>query len=99
MDVHVLVYLETTENSVVWCAESPDLPGFYAAAGDLQTLMVRVETAVTEITDQEFATASVVRWQLVGPPANDDAGYTLHGEDRPHGYVAVTTEPRALTAA
>jgi hypothetical protein len=49
MRVRLLLRLEPTVSSSVWTAESPDVPGFYAARGSLDELVGVVEAAVREI--------------------------------------------------
>lgn len=51
MKVQVLLHLESTdEDTVAWWAESEDVPGFVAAAGELVELRRRVREAL----DEEF---------------------------------------------
>ena len=41
--------LEHTDRGVVWWAESPDIPGFYAAADDLISLRRHVTAALRDM--------------------------------------------------
>lgn len=49
MRVRLLLRLEPAVSGSAWTAESPDVPGFYAARGSLDELVAVVETAVREI--------------------------------------------------
>jgi predicted RNase H-like HicB family nuclease len=52
MRVRLFLRFEPTVSNTVWTAESPDVPGFYAARGSLDELAGVVETAVREILEE-----------------------------------------------
>lgn len=55
MNVTVHAYLESTGagESSNWWSESPDVPGFYAAAEHLPELIIRSEAAAREIVAEQ----------------------------------------------
>lgn len=46
MTVELLIHLEAADGEAVWWAESPDAPGFTAAAPDLAELRARCAEAL-----------------------------------------------------
>lgn len=106
MKVRVVVYLEAAETSLVWCAESPDVPGFYAADDDLQGLLVRVEQALidalAEDQGEDIVESLNIDWRLVGTPASEGLEITADVDDPPVGHATgsvVTTSRRPVVAA
>ena len=49
MDVIVRVHLERADEGVVWWADSPGLPGFYAAADSMKELRDVARVAISEV--------------------------------------------------
>lgn len=105
VDVTVLVYLEPTDSgTLVWCAESPEVPGFYAADDSLNALLVRAEYALSEIFAEERPDSEfVIRWELVG--GADSAAPELAGLEeqldpgRSEGNKVVTSSSKPAFAA
>lgn len=104
MEARVLVYLEPTDQGGgVWCAESPDVPGFYAAEDHLQQLLTRVEFALREIASEENDDDVTVHWELVGGPDTSSPELAALDQqpdrDRPVGARVVSASKNIPTAA
>jgi hypothetical protein len=54
MNVRLYVHVESTPSGPTWWAESPELPGFSAAASSLSELSVRAKWAVVDILRDDF---------------------------------------------
>ena len=85
MRVRLLLRLEPAVSGSVWTAESPDVPGFYAARGSLDELVSVVETAVREILREGGWTGEVAfeyeafrTSRRCRPLPRPDAGATAH---------------------
>ena len=101
MEIKVHIYLEPLGDPMrsVWWAESPELPGFYAAADHLPELLTRSEAAVREIVTEEYPDAgeTSIRYCLMGGPPASEATPTPqfeqeNGEVSASAGLAMTTK-------
>jgi predicted RNase H-like HicB family nuclease len=65
----LIIHLEDADGEVVWWAESPDVPGFSAAAPSLDELRRRAIDALAELVEH----TPLVRERLVGNIDRTDA--------------------------
>jgi hypothetical protein len=100
MTVTMHAYLEPTGTGETssWWSESPDVPGFYAAAEHLPELIIRSEAAVREILAEQSTDEPVsFTWALMGsaPPSETDEVVQVTQE----GKAEDTTGPAVTLVA
>lgn len=81
MNVTMHAYLEPTGTGETssWWSESPDVPGFYAAAEHLPELIIRSEVAVREIVAEQNPDEPVsFSWALMASAPPSEADEVIH---------------------
>jgi hypothetical protein len=84
--VQVVVHLELTDDEFVWWADSPDVPGFSAAAPRLKQL----ENEVDRLLRSEVGRSIDIEWSLASDPS--DVGMAAAEFDEALGSEAPTTD-------
>ncbi len=86
MDVHVLVHLDRADDDWVWWAESPEVPGFYAAESSLQALLIRAEWTLANVLAEQSGIEDVTfRHELVGAPPLSEGVQVVEDPDQNPG--------------
>jgi predicted RNase H-like HicB family nuclease len=105
MNVTMHAYLEPTGTGATssWWSESPDVPGFYAAAEHLAELIIRSEMAVREIvTEQSPGEPISFIWTLMdssAPPSEADEVIHVTQEGKAEDNAEDATGPAVTLVA
>lgn len=85
MDVRLLVHLERVDGGTTWWAESPEVPGFSVAAGDLLEVQHRAKWALTDILAETGDELGRIAVELVPtePPTTNPAHPAHSAEHKP----------------